>query len=197
MLKKTCGDTVAPVLRAVRGVAAGGLLRRPTFPGVSMSKIDRVRQNGFSLIELLIVVSIILVISAIAIPSYLRSRLQANEASAVASVRLINTSAISYSSTYTTVGYPPSLADLGGANPCVASSTAACFLDESVAQGTKSGYTFIWTGDGATPSVAYTLTATPAVLGSSGQRQFCSDQTDVIRFEQSGSGCTSTSSPIQ
>jgi type IV pilus assembly protein PilA len=159
--------------------------------------VHRSKQKGFSLIELLIVVAIILVISAIAIPSYLRSRLQANEASAVASVRLINTSAISYSSTYSTIGYPAALANLGGTNPCVASSTSACLLDDSVALGTKSGYSFVWTGDGATPSVAYTLIATPLVVGSSGQRQFCSDQTDVIRFEQSGSGCTSTSAPIQ
>jgi type IV pilus assembly protein PilA len=158
---------------------------------------NRCKQNGFSLIELLIVVAIILVISAIAIPSYMRSRLQANEASAMASVRLINISAVNYSSTYTTVGYPASLADMGGVNPCVASSTTACLLDEAVAGGTKSGYTFVWTGDGATPSVAYTLTATPVVVGSTGQRQFCSDQTDVIRFDQSGSGCTSASSPIQ
>jgi type IV pilus assembly protein PilA len=162
-----------------------------------VSILNRSKQNGFSLIELLIVVAIILVISAIAIPSYLRSRLQANEASAVASVRLINTSAISYSSTYSTIGFPATLADLGGANPCSASSTSACLLDDSIALGTKSGYSFVWTGDGATPSVAYTVTATPVVEGSTGQRQFCTDQTDLIRFEQSGSGCTAASSPIQ
>ncbi len=77
-------------------------------------------QKGFSLIELLIVVAIILVISAIAIPSYLRSRMQANEASAVSSLRMINTAAITYSSTYGNVGYPTNLADMGGANPCTA-----------------------------------------------------------------------------
>jgi type IV pilus assembly protein PilA len=162
-----------------------------------MRVINRCKQNGFSLIELVIVVAIILVISAIAIPSYLRSRLQANEASAVASIRLINMSAINYSATYTSLGYPSTLASLGGVNPCVASSTTACLLDDSLAQGTKSGYSFVFTSDGATPSVAYTVTGTPLVVGGSGQRQFCSDQTDVIRYQQSGSGCGSASSPIQ
>jgi len=155
------------------------------------------KQKGFSLIELLIVVAIILVISAIAIPSYLRSRMQANEASAVGSIRMINTAAITYSSTYTNLGYPTALADMGGATPCSATSTTACLLEDTIAQGTKSGYAFAWTGDGATPSVAYTLTATPLVVGSSGQRMFCTDQTGVIRYEPSGAGCTGISAPVQ
>src|SRR5580704_6392517 len=140
-------------------------------------------QKGFSLIELLIVVAIILIISAIAIPSYLRSRIQANEASAVGSIRMINTSAVTYSSTYVDVGFPTNMADMGGANPCAASSTTACILEDTLAQGTKSGYTFLWTGDGATPSAGYTLTGTPVLVGGSGQRMFCSDQTGVIRYE--------------
>src|SRR5580700_6781181 len=122
------------------------------------------KQKGFSLIELLIVVAIILVISAIAIPSYLRSRIQANEASAVSSLRMINTSAITYASTYVDVGYPASLANMGGALP--------------------------WTGDGATPSAAYISTATPVVVGSSGQRMFCTDQSGEIHYDPSGAGCT-------
>jgi type IV pilus assembly protein PilA len=155
------------------------------------------KQAGFSLIELLIVVAIILIISAIAIPSYLRSRMQANEASAVGSLRMINTSAVTYSSTYLNVGFPTNLADMGGVNPCTATSSTACILEDTLSQGTKSGYSFIWTGDGATPSVSYSLTATPLTVGGSGQRQFCTDQAGVIRYDPSGAGCTASSSPVQ
>jgi type IV pilus assembly protein PilA len=154
-------------------------------------------QKGFSLIELLIVVAILLIISAIAIPSYLRSRMQANEASAVGSVRMINTAAMTYSSTYLDVGFPAKLADMGGANPCSATSTSACILEDMLSQGTKSGYSFVWTGDGASPSIAYALTATPLIVGGSGQRMFCTDQTGVIRNELSGAGCNASSSPVQ
>ncbi len=155
------------------------------------------KQLGFSLIELLIVVAIILIISAIAIPSYLRSRMQANEASAVSSLRMINTAAITYSSTYVNVGYPTNMVDMGGANPCTATSTSACLLDDSLAQGTKSGYALVWVGDGATPSVAYSITGTPLVVGSSGQRMFCTDQTGLIRYDPSGAGCTDASAAVQ
>lgn len=154
------------------------------------------RQNGFSLIELLIVVAIILIISAIAVPTYLRSRMQANEASAVASLRLINTAAIDYAATYSQAGYPATLASLGGAAPCTSTSTSACMLDDTVAQGMKAGYTFVLITDGNTPSVAYTVNATPAVLGKSGQRMFCSDQTALMRYEISGSGCGPASPPV-
>jgi prepilin-type N-terminal cleavage/methylation domain-containing protein len=84
------------------------------------------RQKGFSLIELLIVVAIILIIAAVAILNLLRSRMAANEASAVGSIRTINTSAVTYSSTYPNDGFPASLAALGGPSPCTATSTAAC-----------------------------------------------------------------------
>ncbi|MGC1617478.1 MAG: prepilin-type N-terminal cleavage/methylation domain-containing protein [Candidatus Acidiferrum sp.] len=155
------------------------------------------KQRGFSLIELLIVVAIILIISAIAIPSYMRSRMQANEASAVSSLRMINTAAITYFSTYQEVGYPPTLASMGGGAPCTSSSASACMLDETVALGTKSGYAFAWNSDGAVPSVAYTATATPINVGHSGQRMFCTDQTGVTRYDPSGSGCNASSTPVQ
>jgi len=161
------------------------------------NEIGNKKQKGFSLIELLIVVAIILIIAAIAIPNLLRSRMAANEASAVGSIRTINTSAVTYSSTYPNVGFPPSLAALGGAAPCTAVSTAACLLDQVLAAGTKSGYTFKWVTDGLTPSVGYSVTATPVSIGNTGQRMFCSDMSGVIRFDPSGATCTAASLALQ
>src|SRR6266851_3593548 len=109
-------------------------------------------QQGFSLIELLIVVAIILIIAAIAIPNLLRSRMQANEASAVASIHGINTAEISYSTAFPTVGYAASLLALGdgGTSPCAGTSTAACYLDQNLQSGTKSGYVFTYVQDVST-----------------------------------------------
>jgi type IV pilus assembly protein PilA len=156
------------------------------------------KQKGFSLIELLIVVAIILIIAAIAIPNLLRSRMAANEASAVGSIRTLNTSAVTYSSTYPGAGYPASLVAMGSpAQPCVAVSTAACLIDAVLGAGTKSGYTFKWTGDGNTPSVGYSVTGTPVSVGSSGQRMFFSDQSGVIRYATTGAGATVASPALQ
>jgi type IV pilus assembly protein PilA len=164
-------------------LASGGLLRK---------------QKGFSLIELLIVVAVILIISAMAVPNFLRSRLRANEASAVASLRTINTAAITYSITYPDMGFPALLTTMGGANPCAtATSAQACLIDDALAQGTKSGYLFAVIGDGAVPSFSFIVTGTPQVVGGSGQRMFCTDQTGMIHYDLTGSGCTSASLVLQ
>src|SRR6516162_5939263 len=100
------------------------------------------KQKGFSLIELLIVVAIILIIAAIAIPNLLRSRMAANEASAVGSLRTINTAAVTYSTTYG-IGYPGTLLMLGPA--ATASSATADLIDSVLSAGIKSGYSFTYT----------------------------------------------------
>jgi len=151
-------------------------------------------QKGFSLIELLIVVAIILIIAAIAIPNLLRSRMAANEASAVGSLRTINTACVTFSSTYPSVGYPATLAALGTSG--TASSTAADLVDSVLAGGTKSGYTFGYTVGTGTPATGYSTTANATSQGTSGTRGFYSDQSGVIRYK-SANGATSTDAPLQ
>jgi type IV pilus assembly protein PilA len=145
----------------------------------------RKNQMGFSLIELLIVVAIILIIAAIAIPNLLRSKMAANEASAVGSMRTLNTAAVTYSTTYG--GYPASLATLGPA--ASATSTTADLVDSVLAGGVKSGYSFSWsagTADSSGNIDAYSIAASPVTVGTTGQRYFFTDQSGVIRANPTG-----------
>jgi type IV pilus assembly protein PilA len=159
------------------------------------------RQNGFSLVELLIVVAIILVIAAIAIPNLLRSRMAANEASATESIRMINTAEAAYNAAFPTQGYSNLLTDLGGASPCAAiTTTAACLLDTMVANATgagsgKSGYFFTYTpvAGGGGPVSQYTILGTPVGVGITGQRQFFTDESYVIRYSTTGAANVNSS----
>ena len=139
--------------------------------------------RGFSLIELLIVVAIILVIAAIAIPNFMRSRIAANESASVQNMRNITTANVVYSSTYG-VGYAPSLAALGpppgAGQPTV---TNAALIDDILALGTKSGYTYIYTPAPPVNGVvdSFQLNANPVNPGVTGNRYFYTDDSGVIR----------------
>jgi prepilin-type N-terminal cleavage/methylation domain-containing protein len=170
--------------------------------------IRKQKEKGFSLIELLIVVAIILIIAAIAIPNLLRARMAANEASAVGSIRTMNTSAVTYSSTWG-VQYPGSMNAMGGAPGGVAACGAALLIDPTLALAVsaataKSGYFFAYVGTTATPAVGactgfqtYTITGVPATVGQTGQRGFFSDESGVIRFTTTGAAPTVASPPLQ
>jgi type II secretory pathway pseudopilin PulG len=145
---------------------------------------------------LLIVVAIILIIAAIAIPNLLRARIAANESSAVSSIRTINTAEVAYQTSNPTVGYALALPDLGpGAGvyicPATVSPTAACLIDGTLANNGnptgsgKSGYTFAAVGVAAAAGVntTYTAGAAPLTYNQTGVRLFCSSEDGVIHAD--------------
>jgi len=154
--------------------------------------------KGFSLIELLIVVAIILIIAAIAIPNLLHAKIAANESSAAATLRALTSAEITYFNAYPSVGYANSLTWLGGPTPCTPTSTSACLIDNSVANAApggsgKSGYYFLATGivtGGATFNDAYVLGASPIAVSYSGTRDFCSTNDGVLRSQMANTGDT-------
>jgi type II secretory pathway pseudopilin PulG len=147
---------------------------------------------------LLIVVAIILIIAAIAIPNLLKSKMTANEASAVESLRTIDTGETTYAATCTDVGYSATLVELNTGALCASGKN---ILDNILGGGDpshKSGYVFTYV---AIPvgglNSAFTITGLPTVQGVTGQRGFYSDQTNVVHFSMDGTAPTNASSPLQ
>jgi type IV pilus assembly protein PilA len=151
------------------------------------------KQKGFSLIELLIVVAIILIIAAIAIPNLMRARMSANDSSAAGSIRSINTAEIAYRDTYPVIGFPPDLPTLGGPSPCTPATSSGCLIDSLLASATsggsgKSGYFFSAAGSASTGLPYNDLffdTGSP-ISAQTGTRSYCSLEDAVIRLQASG-----------
>jgi len=160
------------------------------------------KQKGFSLIELLIVVAIILIIAAIAIPNLLRARIAANESSAVGNLRTINTAEVSYITAFPASGYSATLAVLGtgGACPNPPTPAAACLIDDTLGlaiakASAKSGYFYTYTPTAA-PAGSYTNLGTPANQNSTGVKNFFTDESGVVRFDATGVAATAASPAI-
>ena len=151
--------------------------------------------RGFSLLELLIVVAIILIIAAIAIPSLLQARISANEASAVGSLNAIKTAEFTYFNTYPTVGYAVQLAHLGGTQPCTAGPLTGCLVDDVVATAGpgsvgKSGYVFraVGSASGSAINSTFVSGAAPLTVNKTGNRDFCSTSDGILRSQISATG---------
>lgn len=152
--------------------------------------------EGFSLIELLIVVAIILIIAAIAIPNLLKSKAAAQQASAVASLRTLNTVEITYSSTYNS-GFTTTLAQLGPPSSGNATSNAAGLIDSILAAGSKAGYSFVYAASAAVNGQVenYTINANPLQPGVSGNVYYYTDPTNTIR-QNATQQASASDSPI-
>lgn len=136
---------------------------------------SRRRSRGFSLIEIMIVVAIILVIASIAIPKINASRMQAHEMAAIRTITAIHTAQTQYMSQFGK--YATNLTELGPPASGNAGPSASDLLPGDLAAGSKSGYKFTVTGG----PTGYVINADPVAFGNTGRRTFFSDQSLVIR----------------
>ncbi|HTC93924.1 MAG TPA: prepilin-type N-terminal cleavage/methylation domain-containing protein [Terriglobales bacterium] len=151
------------------------------------------KQRGFSVIELLLVVAIILIIAAIALPNLLRARIAANEASAASGARTMMIAQMQYQTSYSSVGYAPSLAALGGTSCATPTANAACLIDNSIASATilsaaKDGYLYGASGNAS----GFSVGNYPASLGSTGNNSFCAFEDGVLRTDATGANNSSS-----
>ena len=169
---------------------------RASLAAIQLRSRSGKRQSGFSLIELLIVIAVLLIIAAIAIPNFVRSKMRANESAAVQNLRIITTANVVYLTTYG-IGFVDGLPKLGG-NLVIVDANSAGLIDSVLASGQKTVYKFTYTVLTRDPSnhpTAYSLTAEPTTPGGTGDRYFYTDQTAIIRFN-TGTAAVATDTPI-
>jgi len=133
-------------------------------------------EKGFTLVEVMIVVAVIALLAAIAIPNLLRARLNANEEVAIASLRMISTACENFRAAQSPVAYPTTLAELGP----LAQAPEPGYIDLVLATGTKQGYNFVYNGT----ANAYICIASPVTPNVTGERSFFVDESGVVRFEK-------------
>jgi type IV pilus assembly protein PilA len=173
----------------------------------TMNALGRLRagrqdEEGFTLIELLIVMSVMLILMTLAVPQLLKLRKQAQETSAIQSLRTIGQAELQYNSAYPANGFSCSLATMGG-DPKSGAPTAqaAQLITPDLASGQKAGYTFGITNctkvtvNNQDMYTSYELTAVPNSVGKTGDRGFCSDENNTIRYDPAGG--TNCTQPIQ
>jgi type IV pilus assembly protein PilA len=173
-------------------------MKRTDTRAAKCARPPRRAQMGFSLIELLVVVAIILIIAAIAVPSLMRSKMAANEAGAAESVRTIITGETTYAASCTDTGFSATLKELNTGAICVSGKNIIDSVLGGADPSFKSGYTFIYTPIATGGSnTAFTIVALPVAVGITGTRGFYSDQIGVIRYSLDGTAPTPTSSALQ
>ncbi|MCI0353466.1 MAG: DUF4190 domain-containing protein [Acidobacteria bacterium] len=209
--KKNSGKAIASVILGAFAIPFAILLipgiLAVVFGNMALSEIKRsagrVKGKGMATAGLVmgslsVIAFPILIIAAIAIPSLFRSRIAANESSAVGSIRTINTAEVVYATTYPAVGFTCTLAELDGTGE-EPSEKSAGLIDSVLASGQKTGYRFALKNCSGKPVVSYQVSASPVAPGESGVRAFCSDQSGIIRFSSTGSveGCLRSGVPLQ
>ncbi len=209
---ETSGKALASLLTGIFGLVLFPIAIVAIILGhMSRSEIrksnGRLKGNGMATAGLVMgygafaIIPFVLIIAAIAIPNLLRARIAANESSAVAGVRTLNTAEISYQSEYPKVGFTCSLSALGGSGSSAPSADHAQLIDDRLASGEKYGYRFELRNcvNSETDGHKYQVVAYPLARHQTGVRAFCSDETAVIRLDASGSAddCLVSGPPIE
>lgn len=147
------------------------------------------KQKGFSVVELMIVLAIIMIITAIAVPRLLSARISANEAAAVSGTRTLVIAEMQYQASYPSIGYAPKIANLAGTSCASPNSMNACLIDQSMANASpKEGYVYGVAGNAS----GFSVGGYPVSVGYTGNQSFCALEDGVIHSDGTGADNNAT-----